>query len=209
MTSLSCLTSRTNVNVDYDSVTWSMSRYRKYLELLRSLRPDKVNSSERILDRDCQAPNRCFSLTFCDVNCALQISTPQILQFSHFFLICDGDNNKSSDYAFQNTENTKNSLLRDVKSRKLAKNSLRRVWASEGDSRMGVMMKSKSGLGLCVADFFWSGCVVAPLVVTYWRGTWDLLEDWVSQVLTKHKSWQLLISRCTQPLPMTRFSSEE
>jgi len=44
---------------------------------------------------------------------------------------------------------------------------------------MGVMMKSKSGLGLCVADFFWSGCVVAPLVVTYWRGTWDLLEDWV------------------------------
>ena len=26
---------------------------------------------------------------------------------------------------------------------------------------MGVMMKSKSGLGLCVADFFWSGCVVA------------------------------------------------
>ena len=29
------------------------------------------------------------------------------------------------------------------------------------------------------ADFLWSGCLVAPLVVTYWRGTWDLLEDWV------------------------------
>jgi len=40
-------------------------------------------------------------------------------------------------------------------------------------------MKDKHSLGLSVADFFWSGCVVAPLVVTYWRGTWDLLEDWV------------------------------
>ena len=51
---------------------------------------------------------------------------------------------------------------------------------------MGVMMKNKSSLGLSVADFFWSGCVVAPLVVTYWRGTWDLLEDWVSQVPIKN-----------------------
>jgi len=47
---------------------------------------------------------------------------------------------------------------------------------------MGVMMKKKTGLGLTLADFFWSGCVVAPLVVTYWRGTWDLLEDWVYPV---------------------------
>ena len=107
----------TNVDVDYDSLPCSMSRYRKNLEPLRSLRPDKVNSSERILDRDCQAPNRCFILTFCEVNCALQISTRQILQVSHFFLICDGDNNKSSDYAFQNNINNKNSLLRDVRSR--------------------------------------------------------------------------------------------
>ena len=45
---------------------------------------------------------------------------------------------------------------------------------------MGVMMKNKNGLGLSAADFLWSGCVVAPMVVTYWRGTWDLLEDWVS-----------------------------
>jgi len=30
-----------------------------------------------------------------------------------------------------------------------------------------------------VADFLWSGCVVAPLVVLYWRGTWDLLEDFI------------------------------
>ena len=44
---------------------------------------------------------------------------------------------------------------------------------------MGVAMKDKHSLGLSVVDFFWSGCVVAPLVVTYWRGTWDLLEDWV------------------------------
>ena len=48
---------------------------------------------------------------------------------------------------------------------------------------MGVMMKNKTGLGLTLADFFWSGCVVAPLVVTYWRGTWDLLEDWVSHMI--------------------------
>lgn len=30
-----------------------------------------------------------------------------------------------------------------------------------------------------LADFLWSGCVVAPLVVLYWRGTWDLLEDFI------------------------------
>lgn len=30
-----------------------------------------------------------------------------------------------------------------------------------------------------VADFLWSGIVVAPLVVLYWRGTWDLLEDFI------------------------------
>ena len=43
---------------------------------------------------------------------------------------------------------------------------------------MGVW-KNKSRL-MSVADFFWSSCVIAPLVVTYWRGTWDLLDDWVS-----------------------------
>ena len=31
-----------------------------------------------------------------------------------------------------------------------------------------------------LADFLWSLVVVAPLVVIYWRGTWDLLEDSVS-----------------------------
>jgi len=44
------------------------------------------------------------------------------------------------------------------------------------------LLKSKSktpNMGLSVADFFWSTCLVAPLVVAYWRGTWDLLEDWV------------------------------
>ena len=42
---------------------------------------------------------------------------------------------------------------------------------------MGVMKKNTWLLSL--ADFFWSSCVIAPLVVTYWRGTWDLLDDWV------------------------------
>ena len=54
------------------------------------------------------------------------------------------------------------------------------------------LLKSKSktsNIGLSVADFFWSSCVVAPLVVAYWRGTWDLLEDWVrtaSNILQTH-----------------------
>lgn len=30
-----------------------------------------------------------------------------------------------------------------------------------------------------VLDFLWSSVVVAPLVVVYWRGTWDLLDDMV------------------------------
>jgi len=30
-----------------------------------------------------------------------------------------------------------------------------------------------------LSDFLWSAVVVAPLVVLYWRGTWDLLEDLV------------------------------
>ena len=45
------------------------------------------------------------------------------------------------------------------------------------------LLKNKSktpNIGLSIADFFWSSCLVAPLVVAYWRGTWDLLEDWVS-----------------------------
>ena len=40
-----------------------------------------------------------------------------------------------------------------------------------------------SGSGVCLADWMWSGVVVAPLVVTYWRGTWDLLADMVSGIL--------------------------
>ena len=37
-----------------------------------------------------------------------------------------------------------------------------------------------------VADFLWSCLVVAPLVVIYWRGTWDLLEELVSLVLQEN-----------------------
>ena len=42
------------------------------------------------------------------------------------------------------------------------------------------LLKTKSGLGLKLADVAWSTAVLAPLVVTYWRGTWDLLDDLVS-----------------------------
>jgi len=45
---------------------------------------------------------------------------------------------------------------------------------------MGLLQKSgkHEWVGL-VLDFLWSGLVVAPLVVLYWRGTWDLLEDFI------------------------------
>ena len=35
-----------------------------------------------------------------------------------------------------------------------------------------------------ILDFLWSGLVIAPLVVLYWRGTWDLLEDFVRSGLS-------------------------
>ena len=44
------------------------------------------------------------------------------------------------------------------------------------------LLKTKSSLGLKLADVAWSTAVLAPLVVTYWRGTWDLLDDLVSQM---------------------------
>jgi len=45
---------------------------------------------------------------------------------------------------------------------------------------MGLLQFSNKSewLGV-VVDFLWSGLVVAPLVVLYWRGTWDLLEDFI------------------------------
>jgi len=42
---------------------------------------------------------------------------------------------------------------------------------------MGVM-RTKDCL-LSLADFLWSSMVVAPLVILYWRGSWDLLDDLV------------------------------
>ena len=42
---------------------------------------------------------------------------------------------------------------------------------------MGVL-RTKDWL-LCLADFIWSAVVIAPLVVLYWRGSWDLLDDLV------------------------------
>ena len=65
---------------------------------------------------------------------------------------------------------------------------------------MGVL-KDKSWL-LTLADFFWSSCVIAPLVVTYWRGTWDLLEDWVypepgSTTTNEKQTWYLQLSGLT------------
>jgi len=45
---------------------------------------------------------------------------------------------------------------------------------------MGLFQKSgkHEWVGL-ILDFLWSGLVIAPLVVLYWRGTWDLLEDFI------------------------------
>jgi len=45
----------------------------------------------------------------------------------------------------------------------------------ENKKTMGVL-RSKDWL-LSLADFLWSSMVVAPLVVLYWRGSWDLLDD--------------------------------
>jgi len=46
----------------------------------------------------------------------------------------------------------------------------------EGQTLTMGMLKTKDWL-LWVADFLWSAVVVAPLVVLYWRGSWDLLDD--------------------------------
>jgi len=40
------------------------------------------------------------------------------------------------------------------------------------------LLKTKDWL-LSLADFLWSSVVIAPLVVLYWRGSWDLLDDLV------------------------------
>ena len=47
---------------------------------------------------------------------------------------------------------------------------------SESNTCKSDLIQSKVGV---VLDFLWSGIVIAPLVVLYWRGTWDLLEDFV------------------------------
>eukprot|EP00092_Neocalanus_flemingeri_P028997 GFUD01031480.1.p1 GENE.GFUD01031480.1~~GFUD01031480.1.p1 ORF type:complete len:372 (-),score=93.34 GFUD01031480.1:415-1530(-) len=47
----------------------------------------------------------------------------------------------------------------------------------ENQPSMGVL-RTKDWL-LSLADFLWSSVVVAPLVVLYWRGSWDLLDDLV------------------------------
>jgi len=45
---------------------------------------------------------------------------------------------------------------------------------------MGFLQKSwKDNWVGVVLDTLWSGIVIAPLVVLYWRGTWDLLEDFI------------------------------
>jgi len=40
------------------------------------------------------------------------------------------------------------------------------------------LLRTKEWL-MCLADFLWSSVVIAPLVVLYWRGSWDLLDDLV------------------------------
>ena len=49
-------------------------------------------------------------------------------------------------------------------------------------------------------DFFWSGLVIAPLVVLYWRGTWDLLEDFVSSELKSQQCLVCLLLMFLDPL---------
>eukprot|EP00092_Neocalanus_flemingeri_P000045 GFUD01000046.1.p1 GENE.GFUD01000046.1~~GFUD01000046.1.p1 ORF type:complete len:384 (+),score=70.50 GFUD01000046.1:82-1233(+) len=44
----------------------------------------------------------------------------------------------------------------------------------------------QSDLCWSVADLLWSCLVVAPLVVIYWRGTWDLLEDLIVPPASLH-----------------------
>ena len=70
------------------------------------------------------------------------------------------------------------------------------------------LLKTKSSLGLKLADVAWSSAVLAPLVVTYWRGTWDLLDDLVSE---KFKIFQgsggshlFLLARYIRTLPRSR-----
>ena len=40
--------------------------------------------------------------------------------------------------------------------------------------------KSKREFFLTFADVIWSSVFVAPFIVLYWRGVWDLLDDWVN-----------------------------
>ena len=51
---------------------------------------------------------------------------------------------------------------------------------SKLDSKVTTMglLRTRDWL-LCLADFCWSSIVIAPLVVLYWRGSWDLLDDLV------------------------------
>ena len=71
------------------------------------------------------------------------------------------------------------------------------------------LLKTKSSLGLKLADVAWSTAVLAPLVVTYWRGTWDLLDDLVSLSLKyfmaqASRRFTFLLARCTRTLPRSR-----
>ena len=40
--------------------------------------------------------------------------------------------------------------------------------------------KSKREFFLTIADVIWSSVFVAPFIVLYWRGVWDLLDDLVN-----------------------------
>ena len=69
------------------------------------------------------------------------------------------------------------------------------------------LLKTKSSLGLKLADVAWSTAVLAPLVVTYWRGTWDLLDDLVSQKFEMFQGpggFHISLARCIRTLPRSR-----
>ena len=56
---------------------------------------------------------------------------------------------------------------------------------------------------LCLADFFWSSVVIAPLVILYWRGSWDLLDDLVRGIMSCSQCVSLILF-CSRSIRQNR-----
>ena len=48
--------------------------------------------------------------------------------------------------------------------------------------RMTMGAVGRRAMLVSLVDLAWSALVVAPLVVLFWRGTWDILTLWVKQI---------------------------